>query len=79
MTMKYTIPHIPPSNNEYIGRNACWDYRDKKQEWHVIVMGKPDQGAQRGLPAGAGRTGEKSEAEEVTHELSKSGKRNTVV
>jgi len=35
--MKYTIPHIPPSNNKYIGRNACWDYRDKKQEWHELV------------------------------------------
>lgn len=35
--MKYTIPLVPPSNNQYIGRNKAWEYREAKQEWAQII------------------------------------------
>ena len=31
--MKYTIPDIPKSNNEYIGRSNIHQYQDDKKMW----------------------------------------------
>lgn len=31
--IKYTIPLIPPSNNEYIGRTNYREYQKAKKEW----------------------------------------------
>ena len=31
MTYRYTIPSIPPSNNEYIGRDNRWKYQEIKK------------------------------------------------
>lgn len=43
----YTIPAIPPSNNEFIGRNARFDYRKIKEQWELLIRAscrpKPDK------------------------------------
>lgn len=33
----YTIPIIPPSDNQYKGRKNVQDYRDDKKDWLSIV------------------------------------------
>ena len=37
MKLKYTIPDIPPSNNQYIGQNKRWQYANAKKEWAQTV------------------------------------------
>lgn len=34
---RYVIPDIPPSNNEFIGRNNRWKYQDIKKRWAQLV------------------------------------------
>lgn len=34
---RYTIPRIPPSNNEYIGRTNRWEYQHDKKMWAALV------------------------------------------
>lgn len=34
--MKYIIPLIPPSINQFIGRTNIWEYQNKKREWKEI-------------------------------------------
>ena len=36
--MKFIIPSIPPSYNQYAGRNNSWDYRNTKKEWTDLVF-----------------------------------------
>lgn len=31
--IKYIIPHIPPSINDFIGRKNIWEYRAEKAHW----------------------------------------------
>lgn len=40
---KYTIPYIPPSLNEYAGRQNVWDYRKAKKEWenYIFLLCRP--------------------------------------
>ena len=38
MNYKYTIPDVPPSNNEFIGRSNIWDYREAKADWEKRVF-----------------------------------------
>ena len=33
MTYHYSIPAIPPSLNEFAGRENAWDYRELKKQW----------------------------------------------
>lgn len=35
--MKYVIPSIPPSNNQYIGRMNRWEYQQVKKEWADLI------------------------------------------
>ena len=35
--MKYIIPGIPPSLNQFAGRNNQWDWRKEKKEWSEKV------------------------------------------
>ncbi len=35
---KYTINAIPPSNNEYIGKNAQWKYAHEKIKWERMIL-----------------------------------------
>jgi len=35
--MKYTIPAIPPSLNQFAGRENTWEYRRVKAEWIQLV------------------------------------------
>lgn len=37
MTYRYTIPSVPPSNNEYIGRDNRWKYQEIKKQWALLV------------------------------------------
>lgn len=34
---RYTIPAVPPSNNEYIGRDNRWKYQEIKKQWALLV------------------------------------------
>ena len=36
-TIKYTIPHIPPSLNKYAGRENTWEYRRDKKLWIDLI------------------------------------------
>ncbi len=36
-TLKYLIKAIPPSNNQFIGRNARWKYQDVKKQWADLI------------------------------------------
>lgn len=49
--MKIIIELIPPSNNEFIGRAAIWEYRAIKKEWEALVriacIGKPKKRFER--------------------------------
>ncbi len=44
---KYIIKAIPPSNNQFIGRNARWKYQDIKKQWsdviNIVCRPKPAQ------------------------------------
>lgn len=44
---KYIIKDIPPSNNQFIGRNARWAYQDIKKQWadliNIVCRPKPAQ------------------------------------
>lgn len=44
---KYIINDIPPSNNQFIGRNARWKYQDIKKQWtsriNLLCNPKPPQ------------------------------------
>ena len=31
--LRYVIPEIPPSNNQYIGRNMRFEYQNAKKAW----------------------------------------------
>ena len=33
----YIISEIPPSNNNFIGRNARWQYQDEKKRWADLI------------------------------------------
>lgn len=33
----YEIPHIPPSNNKFIGRENRWEYQKIKKEWAQLI------------------------------------------
>lgn len=37
MKFHYIIPDIPPSNNEFIGRNNRWEYQDIKKQWAQLI------------------------------------------
>lgn len=37
MKMIYVIPEIPPSNNQFLGRETVWDYRKEKKRWADLV------------------------------------------
>ena len=36
--MKYVIPELPPSNNEFIGRTNFREYQEKKKEWAELIF-----------------------------------------
>lgn len=36
-TFKYIIKAIPPSNNQFIGRNECWKYQEVKKQWADLI------------------------------------------
>lgn len=35
--LKIIINDVPPSNNEFIGRNARWQYQEYKKTWHWLI------------------------------------------
>ncbi|NLL63990.1 MAG: RusA family crossover junction endodeoxyribonuclease [Ruminococcaceae bacterium] len=35
--MKIVVNDIPPSNNQFIGRNKIWEYQDYKKTWHWLI------------------------------------------
>lgn len=37
MEYRYTIPDIPPSNNQFIGRNNRWEYQKLKKRWAELI------------------------------------------
>ena len=37
MTFDYIIPFIPPSNNQFIGRNQIRQFQKQKKEWAEII------------------------------------------
>ena len=37
MIYKYIIPFIPPSNNQFIGRNQIRQFQKQKKEWAEII------------------------------------------
>lgn len=41
--MKYIIPLIPPSNNNFIGRTNRWEYQETKKQWcnYIVLFCKP--------------------------------------
>ncbi len=44
---KYILDAIPPSNNQFIGRNVRWKYQDIKKQWadkiNIVCRQKPAQ------------------------------------
>ena len=34
---RYIIPDIPPSNNEFIGRENRWEYQKIKKQWARLI------------------------------------------
>lgn len=46
-TLKYIIKAIPPSNNQFIGRNERWKYQEVKKQWadliNIVCRPKPLQ------------------------------------
>lgn len=47
--MKYEIPLIPPSINQFIGRTNIWEYQAKKREWKDIcnLLKKPPKAIEK--------------------------------
>lgn len=45
--IRIVIPDVPPSNNQFIGRNARWKYQQEKQAWHwklkAAIRKRPDR------------------------------------
>lgn len=37
MRFAYIISDIPPSNNQFIGRNKRWQYQDAKKHWADLI------------------------------------------
>lgn len=37
MILHYKLPCIPPSNNQFIGRNKRWEYQNAKKSWVLTV------------------------------------------
>ena len=37
MRFAYIISDIPPSNNQFIGRNKRWQYQDAKKHWAYLI------------------------------------------
>ncbi len=37
MRFAYIISDIPPSNNQFIGRNKRWQYQDAKKYWADLI------------------------------------------
>lgn len=35
--MRFVIPAVPPSNNQFIGRNMRWQYQDVKKRWAELI------------------------------------------
>lgn len=35
--MMYILDGIPPSNNQFIGRNARWEYQEQKKTWAQLI------------------------------------------
>lgn len=50
---QYTIPEIPPSLNNFIGRENTWDYRNAKTEWlrkvNLFCVPKPREPLQKAV------------------------------
>ncbi len=48
---KYILDAIPPSNNQFIGRNVRWKYQDIKKQWadkiFYLCRSKPPQPLER--------------------------------
>lgn len=40
MIYHYIIPAVPPSNNEYIGRDNRWKYQQIKKKWALLVAAR---------------------------------------
>ena len=36
--MKFAVPMIPPSDNQFKGRQNVWEYRELKKQWLDAVM-----------------------------------------
>lgn len=36
--LTYTLDGIPPSNNQFIGRNARWAYQEQKKTWAQLIF-----------------------------------------
>lgn len=51
--MRYIVPCIPPSNNQFIGRNKRWEYQNTKKQWAALIYncvalnGTPNQPLKR--------------------------------
>lgn len=35
--IKFTVPGIPPSLNKFAGRKNCWEYRELKNQWTMLI------------------------------------------
>jgi crossover junction endodeoxyribonuclease RusA len=35
---RYTIPFLPPSNNQFIGRENRWEYQKLKKHWAHLIF-----------------------------------------
>ena len=38
LIFKYSIKAIPPSNNNFIGKNQRWQYQNDKKQWARIIQ-----------------------------------------
>lgn len=51
--LKYIVKAIPPSNNQFIGRNVRWNYQDIKKQWaetiFLVCRPKPPQPLQKAI------------------------------
>lgn len=52
-TLKYIIKAIPPSNNQFIGRNERWKYQEVKKQWadliNIVCRPKPKKPLQKAV------------------------------
>ena len=37
LTYHYIVPHVPPSNNQFIGRTNFREYQAQKKTWAMLV------------------------------------------